>query len=335
VDTSLSGSLAEAEAAAARAQRDGFDGLFTAEVRRDPFLPLARIARPDLGMDIGTGIAIAFARSPMTVAGTAWDLQEASGGRLILGIGSQVRAHIERRYSMPWSHPAARMREFVTALRAIWDAWQEGTRLDFDGDFYSHTLMTPMFDPGPIPVGPPRVYVAGVGRAMTEVAAGVGDGLFVHGFTTRRYLEEVTVPTVERALRRAGRSRRQFELKYAPFVVTGRDEDELERAAVPVRQQLAFYASTPAYRTVLDLHGWGELQPALHALARDGEWATMGTLIEPAMLEALAVVAPVDELAGGIGARTRGVVDRVSLVPLDGLGEEETAALVASLRAET
>ena len=261
-------------------------------------------------------------------------LDEISGGRFILGIGSQVRAHIERRYSMPWSHPAARMNEFVSALRAIWESWQEGTRLDFEGDYYSHTLMTPMFDPGPIPVGPPRVYVAGVGRAMTEVAAEVGDGLFVHGFTTRRYLEEVTVPTVERALLRSGRPRRQFELKYAPFLVTGRDEDELERAAGPVRQQLAFYASTPAYRKVLELHGWGELQPALNALAREGEWATMGTLIEPAMLDAFAVVAAVDELAGALAARTRGVVDRVSLSGLEGLGPVGVGALVASLQAE-
>ena len=189
---------------ATRARAAGYDGVWSAELNHDPFLPLARAADAAAGMDLGTSIAVAFARSPMTLANTAWDLQALTGGRFLLGLGSQVRAHIERRFSMPWSRPAARMREFILALRAIWASWQDGTKLDFHGEFYTHTLMTPMFDPGPIPEGPPRVLLAAVGEAMTRVAGEVADGLLVHGFTTQRYVREVTLPTLDAGLRRSG-----------------------------------------------------------------------------------------------------------------------------------
>ncbi len=196
VDTYLGSGAAEALSAANVASASGFDGLWSAELDHDPFLPLARAADAAGPMQLGTSIAVAFARSPMTVANTAWDLQELTRGNFLLGLGSQVRAHIERRFSMPWSHPAARMREYILALKAIWSSWQDGVPLDFKGDFYSHTLMTPTFSPRPLPFGPPKVHLAAVGTAMTKVAAEVADGLLVHGFTTPRYLREVTLPAL-------------------------------------------------------------------------------------------------------------------------------------------
>ncbi len=252
-------------------------------------------------MELGTSIVVAFARSPMTLANTAWDLQALSGGRFLLGLGSQVRAHIERRFSMPWSHPAARMREFIAALQAIWASWQDGTPLDFRGDFYQHTLMTPMFNPGPLPQGPPRAFLAAVGTAMTRVAGEVADGLLVHGFTTRSYLQDVTLPALATALDRAGRSRSEFQVKYSPFLVTGSSEAELADAATEARERIAFYASTPAYRPVLEHHGWGDLQTELNHLARRGEWKAMGGLIDDDVLEAFALVAPRSELAAALG----------------------------------
>ncbi len=232
VDTSLlSSTLAGAGAAAAGVEAAGFDGVWTAEIDHDPFLPLVPVALNTSRIEMGTAIAVAFARTPMTVANLAWDLQAASNGRMIVGLGSQIKPHIEKRFSMAWSHPAARMREYILAMRAIFDTWQNGTKLDFRGDFYNHTLMTPMFNPGPLACGAPKIVLAAVGTAMTEVAAEVSDGVLLHGFTTERYPREVTMPAVERALERAGRDRGSFEVKYAPFVVTGRDEQEMAASA--------------------------------------------------------------------------------------------------------
>ena len=295
------GDLADAEVVARRSLAAGYDGLWSAELDHDPFLPLARAATAAAPMEVGTSIAVAFARNPMALAMTAWDLQALSAGRFLLGLGSQVRAHIERRFSMPWSHPAARMREFIMALRAIWDSWQLTTPLDFRGDFYQHTLMTPAFDPGPLPFRPPRVLLAAVGTAMTRVAAEVADGLLVHSFTTRRYLQQVTLPALEAGLADVGRSRQDFEVKYPPFVVTGSDEKELAAAAAEAKERIAFYASTPAYRPVLEHHGWGDLQRQLNTLARKGEWKAMGSLIDDEMLSAFAVIAPRPDLPAALG----------------------------------
>ncbi len=256
VDTGIGGSLAGVAAAAATAEDEGFDGVVTAETAHDPFLPLTLAATTTSRIDLATGIAVAFARSPMTLAQTAWDIQDLSGGRLILGLGSQIRPHITRRFSMPWSHPAARMREFVLALHAIWDAFSGSARLDFRGDFYEHTLLTPFFNPGPIDAGKPRVFLAAVGERMTEVVGEVCDGMLVHGFTTERYLREVTVPALGRGAAAGGRDVSAVELSLPAFVVTGRDEATMAAAAAAVRSQIAFYGSTPAYRGVLELHGW-------------------------------------------------------------------------------
>ena len=326
VDGGLSG-LEQAGDTARAQETAGYDGTWTAEMGHDPFLPILPAAAATGRIQLGTGIAVAFARSPMTVAYTANDLQAASGGRFILGLGSQVKAHVEKRFSMPWSHPAARMREFVLALRAIWAAWDTGSRLDFRGDFYTHTLMTPFFSPGPNPHGPPKVFVAAVGERMAEVAGEVADGLLVHPFTTLRYLREVTIPAVEAGLARAGRSRADFELSCPLFVVLD------DQGAAFVRQQIAFYGSTPAYKPVLDLHGWGDLQPRLNTLSKQGAWAEMATLVDDEVVDAFAIVSPADALAPAILDRFAGVIDRVSFYGPVAAGPGGEAALVAALRA--
>jgi probable F420-dependent oxidoreductase len=332
VDTYLAGEPADAELVATRARAAGYDGVWSSEVRHDPFLPLARAATVPAPLELGTSIVVAFARNPMTLASTAWDLQAMSGGRFLLGLGSQVRAHIERRFSMPWSHPAPRMREFILALRAIWASWQHGTRLDFEGEFYRHTLMTPAFDPGPLPYDPPKVLLAAVGTGMTRVAAEVADGLLVHGFTTQSYLGQVTLPTLAAGLAKVGRRRQDFQVKYSPFVVTGSDEKELAEAAIEVKERIAFYASTPSYRPVLEHHGWGDLQTELNLLARRGEWQVMGSLIDDDVLAAFAVVAPRPELPATLGRWMRGLADRTSWSSPPGTSPEETTEVLTTLR---
>ena len=264
--------------------------------------------------ELGTAIAVAFARSPMQLAYTAHDLQAYSGGRFILGLGSQIKPHIERRFGMPWSHPAPRMREFIMALRAIWSAWNDGTKLNFRGDFYQHTLMTPFFSPPPAPGGAPGVFLAAVGEAMTAVAGEVADGLLVHAFTTERYLREVTLPALDRGLATAGRSRAEAEVGLLAMIATGRTEEEMARAVAGTRAQIAFYGSTPAYRGVLERHGWAGLGDELNALSRsdrEDKWEAMGGLIDDDVLDAFAVVAEPAGVAARIRRRFGGLIDRV------------------------
>ncbi|MGW4592963.1 TIGR03617 family F420-dependent LLM class oxidoreductase [Amycolatopsis thermoflava] len=308
-----------------RAERDGFDGVWTTEVKHDPFLPLALGATVTERVTLGTAIAVAFARNPMTVAQTANDLQELSGGRLLLGLGTQIKTHVTRRFSMPWSQPAARMREFVLALRVIWDSWQTGARLNFRGEFYTHTVMTPMFTPPPHPYGPPKVLLAGVGEGMTRAAGEVADGFLCHGFTTERYLREVTVPAL-----RCGRSSLDgFELVGSPMVVTGRTDAEIAAALAGTRRQIAFYGSTPAYRGVLELHDRGELGDELHRLSRRGEWERMGTLVDDELLAAIAVVGKPDEVAAEVRRRYGDLFTRATLY----LPYEAEPGLVAEVAA--
>ncbi len=310
VDGGIGFDTSEATETARRAEEDGFDGLWCAEAVHDPFLPLLLAAEHTERIQVGTGIAVAFARNPMSMAVVANDLHRFSKGRFLLGLGSQIKPHIEKRYSMPWSHPADRMREYIAALRAIWATWNDGTKLAFRGDFYKHTLMTPMFDPGPNPYGTPKVFLAAVGPLMTEVAGEVADGILIHGFTTERYLKEVTLPAVERGLAKSGRTLDDFEVSYPGMVVTGLDETEMETAAQAVKAQLAFYGSTPAYRPVLDLHGWGDLHLELNRLSKRGEWATMTGLIDDEMLDAFAVVAEPEAVPSRVLDRFDGVVTR-------------------------
>jgi len=290
----------------------GYDGIWTAETGHDPFLPILLAAEHTETIQLGTGIAVAFARNPMTTAMTANDLQLASKGRFLLGLGSQIKPHIEKRFSMPWSHPAARMREFVLAMRAIWDNWNNGTKLDFSGEFYRHTLMTPFFSPGPNPYGPPKVFLAAVGEKMTEVCGEVCDGMLVHGFTTERYIREVTLPALERGMKAGGRDRTGFELSIPAFVVTGTNDEEMAKADVAVRGQIAFYGSTPAYATVFNLHGWDDLHPKLNAMSKQGQWKEMGEAIPDDVLNTFAVVAPPDGVAAGLKSRFGDILDRLS-----------------------
>jgi probable F420-dependent oxidoreductase len=268
----------------------GYDAAFSAEISNDPFFPLLLAAEHSERVNLTTAICVAFARNPMTLASIAHDLSQYSGGRFRLGLGSQIEPHITKRFSMPWSKPAARMREFVLALRAIWSTWYEGAELDFRGEFYQHTLMTPMFTPAQQDFPAPQIHVAGVGPRMTEVAGEVADGLIAHGFTTEKYLREATLPAVERGLAKAGRARADFDISAPIIVISGMDEAAFEQSRQIVKMQLAFYGSTPAYRPVLELHGWEDLQPALNRLSKQGEWQKMGDLITDEVLDAFALV---------------------------------------------
>ncbi|MCZ0726474.1 LLM class F420-dependent oxidoreductase [Mycolicibacterium iranicum] len=334
VDAAVVSQLSHVPAAAETLERRGYDGCWTAEINHDPFLPLALAAEHTSRIQLGTSIAVAFARNPMTVAQIGWDLQEYSEGRLLLGLGSQIKPHIEKRFSMSWSKPVARMREFVLALHAIWECWRDGTRLAFDGEFYTHTLMTPMFVPQPHPHGHPKVFVAAVGDRMTEMCGEVADGLIAHAFSTQRYFREVTIPTLTRGIERAGRQRRDVEVASPLFVVTGRDEAELTQNAVATRKQIAFYASTPAYRGVLELHGWGDLQTELHRLSREGQWDAMGSLIDDTMLAEFAVVAPLDSVVRAIRGRCDGLIDRVLVGFPPSVDEATVMDLVSELQRE-
>ncbi|OBI47212.1 LLM class F420-dependent oxidoreductase [Mycobacterium kyorinense] len=332
VDGGLFSDLARVPELAGTLEKRGYDGCWTGEINHDPFLPLLLAAEHTSRLELGTSIAVAFARNPMTVANLGWDLQTYSQGRFILGLGTQIKPHIEKRFSMPWSHPVRRMREFVLALHAIWSAWKDGTRLRFEGEFYTHKLMTPMFTPEPQPYPAPKVFIAAVGEAMTEMSGDVADGLLVHAFTTRRYLHEVTIPALERGMRRSGRERSGFQVACPVFTVTGNDDAELEGAAARVRKQIAFYGSTPAYRKVLELHGWGQVATELHRLSLQGEWDAMSAVIDDEILEAFAVVAPVEKLAAALASRCDGVIDRVMPSLPHTLPEATVTAVLQELR---
>ncbi|MCJ0949788.1 TIGR03617 family F420-dependent LLM class oxidoreductase (plasmid) [Rhodococcus erythropolis] len=306
---------------AAAAEAVGFDALCLGETNHDPLVLLAAASQATADIELTTSILVAFARSPMVTATAANDVQVLAGGRLRLGLGSQVRAHITRRFAMPWSRPAARMREYVHALHAIWDAWENGTRLAFDGEFYSHTLMTPMFDPGPNPYGRPPVLVAGVGAGMSRVAGEVADGFQVHSFVTEKYLTEVIGPSIDEGLAISGRTRADIEICLTPMLATGTTQDEVARAREHVRGQIAFYGSTPSYRGVLDVHGWGGVHEKLNVLAKTGEWDAMSALIDDEMLAEFAVVGTVTEAARELARRWGPLSDRIGVAAqtMDGL----------------
>ena len=320
---------------AARAQVLGFDGIFTADTSHDPFLRVMAAASAAPDVEVGTSVAVAFARSPMVVAQTAWDLASLTRGRFLLGLGTQVKPHIERRFSMSWDRPVERMAEFIGALRAIWDTWQNGTRLRFLGEHYSFSLMTPFFDPGPIAHPDVPVHIAGVGPRMSRLAGEMCDGYHVHPFHTVRYLREVTLPAMSEGARQAGRTLDDVEMVSSVLVVTGRDGDEMEEARRRARQQIAFYASTPSYRRVLDTHDWN-FGSALAALARRGRWGEMAELIPDEVLAEVAVEAPLDRLGSAIRARYEGLMNRVGCYSAGGalpaITDEEWDTIVAQIR---
>lgn len=306
----------EAGRAAEEAVAAGYDGFFTAETQHDPFLPLLAAGMAEPSLDLGTAIAVAFPRSPMVVAQTSWDLARLSGGRFLLGLGTQVRAHITRRFSTPWDQPTARLKDYILSLRAIWEAWQSSSPLRYEGEFYQFSLMTPFFDPGPIAQPQVPVYIAGVGPYLSRLAGEVCDGFHVHPFHTVAYLDGVVLPAIERGARSTGRSVDDVERVTTVFVVTGSTQSEIEQAMEPVRQQVAFYASTPSYRPVLEASGW-DIGDQLHNLSRRGQWAEMGALISDEIVEQVGVVAPIDQLGQAIRDRYG---DRINRVGFYGMG---------------
>ena len=312
IDSTLSAEITSTKAQAAKLEADGYDGLWTGETKHDPFLQMLQAAEATTTATVGTSIAIAFARTPMTLANLGFDLARYSNGRFVLGLGSQVKPHIERRFSMTWSHPAARMREMITAIRAIWSTWQDGTPLDFRGDFYTHTLMTPFFSPSPLDTGPPPIYLAGVGDLMTEVAGEVADGLFLHPFTTRKYIDATTLPALRRGAEKAGTDLADFTICGPSFVTCARDEESMAAAVKGTKDQIAFYASTPAYRGVLELHGWGDLQPELTALSKQGRWSDMGDLITDEILDTFSVVGDPAQVGRGLAEKLGDIATRLT-----------------------
>jgi probable F420-dependent oxidoreductase len=311
----------------------GYDGAWSAETGHDPLLVVAGAAVSTTTLELGTSIVVAFARSPMITATMANDVQLLSRGRLLLGLGSQIKPHIEKRYSMPWSHPAPRMREYILAMQAIWTCWNEGTSLNFRGEFYRHTLMSPFFNPGPNPFGAPKVYVAAVGELMTEVVGEVSDGLLVHPFTTERYIREVTLPALERGLVKSGRDLTGFPISFSGLIATGDSEEALEDATRKVRGQIAFYGSTPAYRGVLELHGWGDLHVELNSLSKQGEWEKMGELIDDDVLNAFSVVALPSDVGAVVRERLGDIVSRFSIYAPYALSDDTRQLIVNGLRA--
>ena len=293
-------------------------GLFVAEAAHDPFVALALAAVASERIELGTSIAVAFARTPMELAYSAYDLARLSQGRFILGLGSQIKPHITRRYSMPWSQPAERMREYVEALRAIWHTWQTGEPLAFEGEHYQHTLMPPLFSPGPLDSGSPPVWVAAVGPRMVEVAAAVGDGIICHPLLSRSYLDDVLAPAVHQVREAAGRAHQTFAFSTLVMVATGRTEEALQAAIAGVRHQIGFYASTPAYAPVLEHHGWGDLHAEANALTKAGRWGDLASLVDDDVLNTFAVVGELDEVGAAFRSRFAGTADRATVsMPYD------------------
>ena len=316
--------LADVPALARDAEAMGFDGLWASETRHDPFLPLALAAEHTRTASLGTAIAVAFPRSPTVVAHTAWDLQAASGGRLILGLGTQVKGHNERRFSVPWTAPGPRLRDYIGALRAIWECWQTGGRMDFRSEHYRITLMTPFFAPRPIEHPRIPIYIAAVNAYNLALAGELCEGVHVHPFHSVEYLRGFALPHIEAGLARAGRRRSDIALATSVFMITGRTPAEQARARELARNQIAFYASTRTYEPVLAAHGWQDQMPRLHRKSVEGDWAGMAALVSDEMLARFAVEAPLDGLAAALTARYGGLLDRVApYLPLEGRAERE------------
>ncbi len=298
---------------ARRMEAIGYDCLWTSETQHDPFLPLAVAATATSSLKLGTSIAVAFPRSPMITAYTAWDIQKASGGRLILGLGSQVKAHNQRRFSVKFESPGPKLREVVLALRAIWECWQSGGPLRFKGEFYQFDLMTPFFNPGPIEHPKIPIFIAGVNQYMCRMAGEVCDGLHVHPFHTPKYLRDYVHPAVNEGLRASGRTRGDFTYATATFVVVGDSERERARNAEAVKQQIAFYASTRTYEPVLAAHGWEAVGQDLHQKSLDGDWQGMTRLITDEMLDTIAITGTYETIGQQLRERYDGLLDRVML----------------------
>ena len=312
-------------------QESGFDGCMTFEGPLEPFMPLV-LAAEHSDLEIGTGVAIAFARTPMTVAQLAHGLQNFSNGRFWLGLGSQVKPHIEARYGMPWSKPVSRMKEFVHALRAIFSHWNSGEKLDFQGEFYTHTLMPPLFNPGPAKGGAPPIYLGAVGPKMTEAAGEIADGMLLHPFHTERSIQEVMLPNLQRGLDRSERSLSDFTLCAQVLVVTGSGEAVFERARAMTKNQIAIYASTRAYRSVLESEGYGELQPELREMTKQGRWHEMAGMIDDTLLHRVAAVGSPSEVAETLHQRYGALAQRLAFASTFPIPQDCASEVISALR---
>jgi len=324
-----------AAAAARDAAEMGYDGFFTAETQHDPFFPITHAASAAPELEFGTAIAVAFPRSPTVMAMTAWDLARQTKGKFMLGLGTQVRGHIVRRFSSFWSgKPAPQLAEYIDAMRAVWDSWQNGTKLNYEGEFYKLSLMTPFFNPGPISHPEVPVYIAGVGPYLSALAGTMCDGFHVHPFHTPAYLDQIVLPNMSKAAAAAGRSLDDVEMVTTVFIMTGTNDEEIAQSMEPVRQQISFYASTPSYRSVLEASGW-DFGPELSAMSKRGEWGEMTSLVPDEALQQVGVIAPIDQLASAIKERYGVRVQRVGFYTLGSVLMDDRDALrevIAELR---
>jgi len=331
VDAILPANMKQVAAEAARLEGLGYDGLRLAELNHDPFMPLTLAAANTTRIELVTSVAVAFARNPMSMAILAHDLNSFSNGRFVLGLGSQVRPHIERRFSMPWHKAARQMREFIEAMQAIFDCWYKGERLQYTGEYYQHTLMPDTFKPDDINGPRPRIALSATGPLMTKVAARVADGMIMHPFTTEKYMREVTIPAVEEGLEERGVSLKDFELDYAPMLASGVNDEKIERAISFIRGRIAFYGCTVAYRPVLEIHGWGGLQDELIALNRLHETDEMANLITDEMIDTFAIVGKPEHVIDEMLKRFGGLIHRTGF-SAQGLEDEELSGLLEKLR---
>jgi probable F420-dependent oxidoreductase len=318
--------------AAKRAEDLGYDSFASAEITNDPFIPLAFAAQATTRIRLRTAIAVAFPRSPMVVANLGWDLQVNSGGRFVLGLGTQVKGHNERRFSVAWTSPADRLREYIESLRANWRCWEKREPLNYEGEHYRFTLMTPEFSPPPSGLPPVPIYVAAVRPAMMRLAGRVCDGVRLHGFCTRRYLEEVALPNLEKGWGRVGRPRASFEVCGGGFIATGKDDAAVQRAVEGIRYRIAFYGSTRTYLPVLSLHGWDDLGAELHRLSKEGKWDQMSAVVPDEVVHEFAAVARHDGLRKAIEKRFGGLTDSLELGTLSAGSPGETAELLQDIR---
>jgi probable F420-dependent oxidoreductase len=331
IDAVLAADMQRIAAEAQRLEALGYDGLRLAELNHDPFMPLAIAAEHTERIELVTSVAVAFARNPMSMAMLAHDLNAFSGGRLVLGLGSQVRPHIERRFSMPWHKAARQMREYIEAMNAIFDCWYEGARLHHVGEYYQHTLMPSTFKPENTDGPRPRIVLSATGPLMTKVAARVADGMIMHPFSTEQYMREVTIPAIEQGLAERGRTLDEFELDYAPMLAVGVSDEAVERAVTAIRDRIAFYGCTVAYRPVLEIHGWGDLQDELIELNRRHETAEMARLISDEMVDTIAIVGRPESVIDQMKERFGGLIDRTGF-GLPGASDAELGAALARLR---
>ncbi|MGI9325575.1 MAG: TIGR03617 family F420-dependent LLM class oxidoreductase [Pseudomonadales bacterium] len=331
VDAAIAADMKSIGASAARLESLGYDGVRLPELNHDPFMPLAIAAEHTSCIELVTSVAVAFARNPMSMAIQTHDLNAFANGRFVLGLGSQVKPHIERRFSMPWHKAAKQMREYIGAMQAIFDCWYEGKRLDFVGEYYQHTLMPSTFAPDNIQGPRPRIALSATGPLMTKVAAELADGMIMHPFSSEKYMREVTVPAVQVGLALSGRTLENFELDYAPMTAIGVDEASLTKSIAVLKDRIAFYGCTVAYKPVLDIHGWGDMQDELIRLNRAHRTADMAALITDEMVHTIGIVGTPAEVVAGMKSRFAGIVTRTGFSGA-GVADEELAQLLGALR---